>query len=91
MLQNAIFNLNGNVYHNQVNAFTIENLYPVPHTFSADKQTIFSGNVKLNNNFYLPENFGMQATAVWLAPDIIPQGKIDQRFSLDLRIKNPFR
>lgn len=81
------FNINANAYYNQIDAFTVENLYPVPHTFSADKQTIFSGNVKLNNNFHLPKNFDLQVTAVYLAPDIIPQGKIGQRFSLDLGLK----
>jgi len=81
------FNINANAYYNQIDAFTVENLYPVPHTFSADKQTIFSGNVKLNNNFHLPKNFELQVTAVYLAPDIIPQGKIGQRFSLDLGLK----
>ncbi len=80
-------NLNGNVYHNQINAFTVENLYPVAHTFSMNEQTAFSGNLKLNNNFHLPKNFELQVTAVYLAPDIIPQGKIDQRFSLDLGVK----
>ncbi len=81
------FNFNANVYYNQIDAFTVENLYPTPHTFSAGKQTIYSGNVKLNNNFHLPKKFEMQVTAVWLAPDIIPQGKIAQRFSLDLGVK----
>ena len=81
------FNINANAYYNQIDAFTVENLYPVPHIFSADKQTIFSGNIKLNNNFHLPKNFDFQVTAVYLAPDIIPQGKIGQRFSLDLGLK----
>ena len=81
------FNINANAYNNQIDAFTVENLYPVPHIFSADKQTIFSGNVKLNNIFHLPKNFDFQVTAVYLAPDIIPQGKIGQRFSLDLGLK----
>lgn len=81
------FNLNGNIYRNRINAFSVENLYPVPHIFSMEKQTAFSGNVKLNNNFHLPKSFELQLTAVYLAPDIIPQGKIDQRFSLDLGIK----
>jgi hypothetical protein len=35
----------------------------------------------------LPGNFDAQLTAVYLAPDIIPQGKIAQRFALDLGIK----
>jgi outer membrane receptor protein involved in Fe transport len=81
------FNLNLNGYHNQINAFSVENKYPVPNTFSANKQEIISGNIKLNNTFHLPKNFDAQLTAIYLAPDIIPQGKIAQRFSLDLGIK----
>lgn len=81
------FNLNLNGYHNQINAFSVENKYPVPNTFSADKQKIISGNIKLNNTFHLPKNFDAQLTAIYLAPDIIPQGEIAQRFSLDCGIK----
>jgi len=81
------FNLNLNGYHNQINAFSVENKYPVINTFTADKQEIISGNIKLNNTFHLPKNFDAQLTAIYLAPDIIPQGKIAQRFSLDLGIK----
>jgi len=81
------FNLNLNGYHNQINAFSVENKYPVPNTFSANKQEIISGNIKLNNTFHLPKNFDAQLTAIYLAPDIIPQGNIAQRFSLDLGIK----
>ncbi len=81
------FNLNLNGYHNQINAFSVENKYPVPNTFSADKQEIISGNIKLNNTFHLPKHFDAQLTAIYLAPDIIPQGKIAQRFSLDAGIK----
>ncbi|MFN8284352.1 MAG: TonB-dependent receptor [Chitinophagales bacterium] len=81
------FNLNGNVYHNQINAFTVENKYPVAHTFTVGKQQIVSGNVKLNNIFHLPKGFDVQLTAIFLAPDIIPQGKIGSRFSLDIGLK----
>ncbi|MBK9718630.1 MAG: TonB-dependent receptor [Saprospiraceae bacterium] len=81
------FNLNLNGYHNLIEAFTVENKYPVTNTFSANRQQIFSCNAKLNTIFYLPKNFDIQATFIYLAPDIIPQGKIAQRFSLDLGIK----
>ncbi len=81
------FNLNLNGYHNQINAFRVENKYPVTNTFTADEQDIISGNIKLNNTFHLPKNFDAQLTAIYLAPDIIPQGKIAQRFSLDIGIK----
>ncbi|AEV31487.1 outer membrane receptor protein [Owenweeksia hongkongensis DSM 17368] len=81
------YNINLNAYHNQIDAYTVENLYPTPHTFSAGKQEIISGTAKANGLFRLPSNFEAQLTATYLAPDIIPQGKIDSRFSLDLGIK----
>ena len=81
------FNLNLNGYHNQINAFSIENKYPALNTFSADKQEIISGNIKMNNTFHFPKNTDAQLTAIYLAPDIIPQGKIKSRFSIDLGIK----
>lgn len=80
-------NVNGNVYYNQINAFSVENKYPVVHTFSADRQSIYSGNFKLNNTFHFPKGVDMQLIAIYLAPDIIPQGKIYSRFSLDLGVK----
>ena len=81
------FNINLNVYQNQINAFTVENKYPITHLFSADKQKMFSGNLKLNNTLHLAKNLDAQLTAIYLAPDIIPQGKIKSRFSLDLGVK----
>ena len=81
------FNLNVNVYHNQIDAFTVENLYPAPNIFSASRQEIISGNIKINNTFHLLKGYDIQVTAIYLAPDIIPQGKIAQRFSLDAGIK----
>lgn len=81
------FNLNGNIYRNQINAFTVHNLYPTPNTFSADQQQAISGNIKLNNTFHFSKGLDAQLTAVYLAPDIIPQGKILSRFSVDLGLK----
>lgn len=81
------FNVNGNIYRNQIDAFTIQNLYPEPNIFSADKQTIISGNLKLNNTFRFAKGWDAQMTAVYLAPDIIPQGKILSRFSMDAGLK----
>lgn len=81
------FNINGNIYRNQINAFTVENLYPQPNTFSAGEQTAMSGNLKLNNTFRFARNWDAQLTAVYLAPDIIPQGKILSRFSIDAGLK----
>lgn len=80
-------NINGNVYYNQINAFSVENKYPVTHTFSAVQQNIYSGNAKLNNTFHFKKDVDLQLTAVYLAPDIIPQGKVSARFSLDFGVK----
>lgn len=81
------FSINGNVYRNQINAFTVQNLYPEPNTFSADKQVMVSGNIKLNNVFRFSKGLDAQLTAVYLAPDIIPQGKIGYRFTIDMGMK----
>lgn len=81
------FDLNLTGYHNQIDAFTVENRYPNPNTFSAKKQEIFSGNAKWNSKFKFSENFSGQLTAIYLAPDIIPQGKIQERFTLDMGLK----
>ncbi len=81
------FNLNLNGFNNRINAFTVENKYPIKHTFSAEKQKILSGNIKLNNTLHLPKNVDVQLTAIYLAPDIIPQGKIKARSSVDLGLK----
>lgn len=81
------FNLNANVYRNEIDAFTVHNLYPEPNTYSAPQQNVVSGNVKLNNIFHFAKKLDGQLTAVYLAPDIIPQGKIAGRFSLDMGLK----
>jgi outer membrane receptor protein involved in Fe transport len=81
------FNVNLNAYRNQIDGFTIENKYPTPHFFSADQQAIFSGNLKLNSAFHFSKSIDAQLTAIYLAPDIIPQGQIKSRFSLDFGVK----
>lgn len=80
-------NINANIYRNQIDAFTVNNLYPRPNTFSAAKQSIVSGNLKVNNLFRFSNSIDFQLTGIYLAPDIIPQGRIAQRFSLDIGIK----
>lgn len=80
-------NLNANVYQNKIDAFTVENLYPVPVVYTAEKDELISGNVKLNGQFKFPKFAEMQLTGVYLAPDLLPQGRIASRFSLDLGLK----
>lgn len=81
------FNISLNGYYNTINAFTIQNLYPFNVTYTAGREETFTGNAKVNGTFHLPLKFDIQVSAIYLAPDIIPQGTIDQRFSFDLGIK----
>jgi outer membrane receptor protein involved in Fe transport len=81
------FNTNVNVYRNIIDAFTVENKYPVPSIYTATKEQFISGNIKLNGIFHLPKQTEIQITSIYLAPDIIPQGKIGTRFSVDMGIK----
>lgn len=81
------FNTNVNIYQNTIDAFTVNNKYPVASTFTANRETLVSGNIKLNGIFHLPKQTDIQITSIYLAPDIIPQGKIGARFSVDMGIK----
>ncbi len=81
------FNTNVNVYKNVIDAFTVENKYPVPSIYTASKQKFTSGNIKMNGIFHLLKKTDIQITGIYLAPDIIPQGKIATRFSVDMGIK----
>ncbi len=80
-------NLSANAYHNQIDSFTLINLYPIVHSFTAGKQEIISGNGKLNCIFHFEKNFDAQFTIIYLAPDLIPQGKINSRFTIDIGLK----
>ncbi len=76
-------NLGITAYHNRIDGFQVNTLYPQPNSFYVDAQTAYSGNVKWLNNFKLSAKSDAQVSATWLAPDIIPQGKVKSRFSLD--------
>ena len=83
----ATVNLNFNGYQSTIEAFTVYNKYPSPNTYSSNKQSLISWNSKLNAIFHLKKSLDVQLTAIYLAPDLIPQGKIGSRFSLDLGVK----
>jgi outer membrane receptor protein involved in Fe transport len=81
------FNINGNLYQNTIDAFTVTNLYPIPSPFFGERQQMVSGNLKWNNTLQVNKTLKGQVSAIYLAPDIIPQGRVDARFSVDLGIK----
>ncbi|KIO54481.1 TonB-dependent receptor domain-containing protein [Flavobacterium hibernum] len=81
------FNVNGNLYQNTIDAFTVTNLYPIPSIYVGERQQMISGNLKWNNTLQFSKTLKGQVSALYLAPDVVPQGKIDSRFSVDLGIK----
>lgn len=83
----ATINLNLNGYQNKIEGFTVTNKYPSENTFTAARQQILSGSVKLNGLIHFKGGIDFQLTGVYLAPDVIPQGKIYSRFNLDIGVK----
>jgi outer membrane receptor protein involved in Fe transport len=80
------FNLNAsaNLYQNRIGGFTIVNAYPNNLTYSREEESNYTGNVKLNGLFKLASGLDVQVTGTYLAADIIPQGKIFPRYSMDI-------
>ncbi len=81
------FTASANLYQNTMESFAVTNKYPVQTVYSGAKQQLISGNAKLNMSLQLPKDFDAQLSTVYLAPDIIPQGKIDRRYTVDFGIK----
>lgn len=80
-------NVNANAYYNQINAFTVVNKYPITDTLSFARQQTYTGNGKINAMLHLRKKVEIQLTAIYLAPNIIPQGTVGQRFSLDIGVQ----
>ena len=76
-------NANGNIYRNEIGAFSIVNAYPSNIAFIGEKQSIVSGNAKVNIIAKIFKDTEFQITGTYLARDIIPQGKILARYSID--------
>ncbi|MBC8087889.1 MAG: TonB-dependent receptor [Phycisphaerae bacterium] len=80
-------NANANAYRRNIDAFSVVNQYPVPVRYSAERQQLTSGNIKLNGTVQLPREWQLQLSNVYLAPDLLPQGRIESRYALDLGLK----
>ncbi len=79
--------VNANVYRNTMDDFTVVNLYPQPVTYTAARQSMVSGNVKANMTFSLPRGWDTRVSSAYLAADLLPQGRIGSRFSLDVGLR----
>jgi hypothetical protein len=80
-------NTNLNYYRNHFDAFTVENQYPVPVLYSSPSQEVHSGSLKLNGLFHFKNGTDIQLSAIYQAPDIIPQGKVYSKFAVDAGFK----
>jgi hypothetical protein len=80
-----------NLYQNTIDGFSIVNKYPVTSLYNAALQRKLSWNLKLNQQLRFNNGTEVQLAMVYLAPDIIPQGEIGSRFSLDLGLKKPMK
>jgi outer membrane receptor protein involved in Fe transport len=78
-------------YRRTIDAFSVVNQYPQPVPFSAPRQELTSGNAKLDFGLRLPRAWQAQLSNVYLAPDLIPQGRIGSRFGLDVGMKKSLR
>lgn len=81
------FNLNTNAYNNTINAFTVTNLYPTTSVYSANKQSLLTGYLKWNNFFKLKNSVSLQVSSYYYAPEIVPQGEMKSRYSVDFGLK----
>jgi len=81
------FNGSFNWYANTINAFSGTSIYPYPQTFSFNESKSNTWSCKLNSNLKLPYQTDFQLSAVYYAPNIIAQGKIKERYSVDFGLK----
>lgn len=78
---------NANVYRTTIGAFSVLNRYPVPVTFTANRESLISGNFKVNANLLLPGQVDARVSSIYLAPDLFPQGRIGARYALDVGLR----
>ncbi len=76
-----------NWYNNTIEAFTGTLLFPFERSFSIPTTKDQTWDIKINNQFDLPNQTHIQLTAIYLAPKNIPQGSQLSRSSIDIGIQ----
>ena len=80
---------NASLFRRTADAFSGVNRYPTPIPYAMPRQSLTSGTIKMNSVLRLPHDWQTQVSGVYLAPDLLPQGRIGSRFSLDLGARVP--
>jgi outer membrane receptor protein involved in Fe transport len=78
---------NATVYRTTIGGFSVVNQYPVPVTYTANRESLLSGNFKVNASLMLPAGIDARVSSIYLAPDLFPQGRIGARYALDLGVR----
>jgi len=81
--------VNGTIYHHRIDSFSGVNLYPEPTAYFSATDKTWSGTLKGTITFHLPKQLDIQFIGLYLGRDLIPQGRIGDRFSLDMGAKIP--
>lgn len=76
-------NSSATIYRNTIDAFSGVAYYPYRQDFQSPVSSITTGNFKINSSWKLPRQMEFQFSGVCYAADIIPQGKVKARYSLD--------
>lgn len=76
-----------NWYKNVIGAFDGEILYPTKQSFSFEETKGNTWNVKLNTSLKVTQSLDVQGAYIYYAKDVIPQGVIDGRGSLDIGLR----
>ena len=75
---------NANIYKNSIEAYRGELRFPYKHNFDIQASAEYTWNAKLNNQFQVNDRLEVHLTALYLAPENIPQGRQSARSSVDL-------
>jgi outer membrane receptor protein involved in Fe transport len=79
-----------NWYQNILNECNGINYYPYPQPFTFPETKSNTWNFKVNANFELKKEISIQMTGIYYAPDIVPQGVVEDRYSLDFGVSKKF-
>lgn len=78
---------NTQVYYHRYNSFSVSYGFPNIENETYSTRTFYSGNIKMIGELSFFKDWKTQLTMIYHAPDLLPQGTIGPRFSIDLGIR----
>ncbi|TKG96338.1 TonB-dependent receptor [Puteibacter caeruleilacunae] len=74
-------------YENTIDQFSGVHVYPETQEFTFEESKSNTWNCKVNSKWRLNKGYDIQLTGVYYSKDIIPQGEVKARYSVDFGIK----